>query len=267
MDVAGTIRIPITRTVSVSVDRLVDALFNVPTEPYITAAGKTAFPATTRDEKLLYHADAVFGRFTVTGGFSFRQRDDAGGGNGVSDAPFPYTVSSTEHHYGYLGVTYLTSPIRWLANSSFALNVNGYAQPVDHHVGTLCSASLVDTGVCTTAGSVYYVNEDPHQNMYYESSQSVALMIPLHPNLTITVSETIGALNFYENADGPYRWDDYDVEAITKKFSPTFSLTMRHQALHQALQGYPFPYPQAINTGVYDIYADFHFDLNQLVHR
>ncbi|MGD1068453.1 MAG: hypothetical protein ABR975_16720 [Vulcanimicrobiaceae bacterium] len=265
LDVGGTVRVPITSTVSVSFDRLVDGFFNVPTLPYITAAGKTVYTATTRDEKLVYRADAQFNRFTLEGGFSFRQRDDAGGGNGVTNAPYPYTYSSTEHHYGYVGVTYATSPISWLLGSVFSVNVNGYAQPVDHHVGELCSAALFASGVCSAPTGVWYLNEDPHQNMYYEMSEGGTLLIPLHPNVIVQFTEIIGALNFYENADGPYRYNGYDIEAITKKFTPFFSLTMRHQGLHQSQQGYPFPSPQTINTGVYDIFATFHVDFNKLL--
>jgi hypothetical protein len=266
IDVGGTVRFPITPNFSLSFDRLVDGLFNVPTEPYIGANGKPVYPSTTRDEKLLYRGDLVLKRFTVEAGFSFRQRDDAGGGNGVSDAPFPYTVSSTEHHYAYLGVTYRTPPVHALLNSSFLFNVNGYAQNVDHNVGALCSAALVAGGKCATAGSVYYIDEDPGLQRYYEMSETAAIFIPFKPGVIVTVSDTAGALNFYENAAGPYRWTSYDVEMITKSFSPTFSLSLRHQQLHQVEQGYPFPFPQGIDTGSYDIFATFHVDFNRIFH-
>jgi hypothetical protein len=266
LDVGGTVRFPITRNFSLSFDRLVDGLLNVPTDPYIGANGKYVYPATTRDEKLLYRGDLQLKQFTVEAGFSFRHRDYAGGGNGVSAAPFPYTVSSTEHHYAYLGVTYRTPPVHALLNSSFSFNVNGYAQNVDHNVGALCSAALVTAGKCAAAGTVYYIDEDPGLQRYYEMSESAAIFIPFKPGVIVTVSDTAGALNFYENAGGPYRWTSYDVEMITKSFSPTVSLSLRHQQLHQVVQGYPFPFPQAIDTGSYDIFATFHVDFNRLFH-
>jgi hypothetical protein len=266
IDVGGTVRIPLSTMLSVSFDRNVEGTLNQPVQTFIAANGTVTAPAATRDVILVYRADAQLKQLTVEGGFSFRHREFATGASGVSGAPFPFTVSSTEHHFGYVGLTYATKPISGFLNSWFALNVTGYGQNVDHHVGALCSAALVKSGACGTAGSVYYINEGAGQDRYYESSESLAWLIPFKPGVVVTLKETIGALNFYENAVGPYRWDSYDVEMITKKFNPTFSLSLRHQHLHQALQGYPFPFPQALDVGSIDILADFHLDFNHLGH-
>ena len=78
--------------------------------------------------------------------------------------------------------------------------------------------------------------------------------------------ETWGALNFYENALFPYRWNSAITEQITKRFSPNFSLSMNHQDYHQIPQGAPESYPNDIHVGAWNIFADFHLDLNQMFH-
>ncbi len=274
LDVGGTIKLPVTKAFSLSFDRNVGGTLDQPTvgNSGPTTANPVGAGNNSRDVVLVFRGDLQLNQFIIEAGDSFRHRIWNGGSilhNNISAQPFPYTLSSTEHHYGYLGVTYATKPDKYfLGGTNFVFNITGDAQNVDHHVAVLCSAANVRTGEfgCTRAESVGYKDENRAQDRYYESTQSVAMNIPLRPSTTITLKDTWGALNFYENANFPYRWNGAVTEQITKRFSPNFSLSMNHQDLHQTLQGAPDVYPNAIHVGAWNIFADFHLDLNQMFH-
>jgi hypothetical protein len=57
------------------------------------------------------------------------------------------------------------------------------------------------------------------------------------------------------------------VVQATKKFNNIFSLSMRVQDQHYAIQGFPYPAPNANHVQSIDVLGDFHFDLNQLIHH
>jgi len=190
--------------------------------------------------------------FNVEGGLSFRHQID---GPGASRAAFPHTVSSTEWHYGYLGVAYTTKPIRALLNTRFMVGVTGEYQPVDQHVAV------------ERNGRVAYINENPHQNQYYDSTETVGVTVPVGKDLNVSYQESFGAVDFYENAPFPYHWDGFIVVDVTKKFNEYFSLTLRDQRENFAPQGAPLPYPNATHIESISVLADFHLDLNKVVHH
>ncbi|HZO95234.1 MAG TPA: hypothetical protein VFB22_15920 [Candidatus Baltobacteraceae bacterium] len=274
MDLGGTFKVPITKQLSVSFDRLVGGTLDQPTVGNAgpTAANPIGAGVNSHDVILVERADYAINQFTVEVGESFRHRIWAGGAvlhTTISAQPYPYTLASVEHHYGYLGLTYATKPDKYfLGGTNFVFNITGDAQNVDHHVATLCTAGMVTAheNLCTTAGTVGYHDENPGTDRYYETTQSVAMNIPLRPTTTLTFKDAWGALNFYENAPFPYRWSSAFTAQITKRFSPIFSLSMSHQDYHQIPQGAPDPYPNAIHVGAWNVFADFHLDLNQMIH-
>jgi hypothetical protein len=251
LDVGGTIQIPITRALSFSFDRSVGGTLDQASER-VLYNGVPTYPTVTRDALLVERLDYQVNQFTIEAGLSYRHRIDAAAG--VSTGRYPYTVSSSEWHYGYLGVTYTTVPIRGLANSRFTFNVTADDQPVDHHVAV------------QGAHGVTYIDENPHKNHYYESTETVGVMIPVNHGLTVTVRDSWGAGNFYENAPFPYRWDSAFLIAVTKKFNNVFSLTLRDQNQHYAPQGAPYAFPNVNHVESIDVLADFHLDTNKLGH-
>jgi hypothetical protein len=254
LDVGGTIKIPITPALSFSFDRNVEGALNQAPERVITGAGPV-YPIDYRDVILTERLDYQLKHFVIEGGLAFRHRLQ---GLGASTGRFPSTVSSTEAHYGYLGVTYTTPQIRALGGSQFILGVTGYEQPVDQHVAVLNPAMNLVT----------YINENPHQNRYFDTQQQVGIVIPVDPKHGFTVSarDLWGAANWYENSPFPWRWDANIVLSATKKFNDSFSLTLRTQDQHYAPQGFPFPTPNVDHVESIDVLADFHVDLNKLVH-
>jgi hypothetical protein len=254
LDLGGTIKIPITRALSFSFDRGVEGALNQAPERILTSAGAT-YPIDYRDVVLTERLDYQFKHFVIEGGLAFRHRES---GNGVSTGRYPSTISSTEAHYGYLGVTYTSPGVRALGGSQFILGITGYEQPVDQHVAVLNPATNLVT----------YVNEDPHQTRYFESQQQVGVIIPVDPKhgFSFTARDLWGAANFYENSPFPWHWDSDVVLSATKKFSNTFSLTLRTQDQHYAPQGYPFPTPNVNHVESIDVLADFHVDLNTFGH-
>jgi hypothetical protein len=65
---------------------------------------------------------------------------------------------------------------------------------------------------------VYYVDENPHQNRYYDTQQQVGIVIPFDPKhgFAVSVRDLWGAANWYENQPGPWQWDADIVFAATK---------------------------------------------------
>jgi hypothetical protein len=303
VDLGGTVRIPITRKLNLLFDRVTEGTLNQPLECVIQAAapgGAAArvCPSDSRDILLQYHATYAFDRFlTLDVGDSFRHRIWTNGGNGVSTVPYlcnnngqstgpNCTVSSTEHHFGYAGLTYTTKPFRNYWNSVFAFSMTADHQNVDHHVGMVCSAALIGTLhqaasqlTCPNGnGNVGYFDENPAQSAYWESTQGVSWILPVDPRhgVTFLANERWGALNFYENpgifgnfgttTGEPYRWNSALTLQLSKRFSPGFTLAMRHSDFHSVPQGTPFVAPNAIHVGSWDLIGTFHVDTNTFFH-
>jgi hypothetical protein len=254
LDIGGTILIPITRALSFSFDRNVNGTFNVASERVIESTG-TVFPTDARDVVLVERLDYQYKQFVFEGGLSFRHRMD---GTGVSGASYPYTISSTEWHYGYLGATYLSPPVRAILGSRFVFGITGEDQPVDKHVAVLNPVTKL----------VSYIDEHPNQNQYYEMTESAGIIIPVDAEhgISATAKFNLGAGAYYENSPFPYRYSTV-VLGATKRFSNLFSLTVRATNVHGMEQGYPYPVPSVIHNEVLDVLADFHIDTNHLFGR
>lgn len=247
-------------------DRITEGTLHQPLEPQ-----GAILPANSRDVLLQYHGTYNLTKnMTIDIGDSFRHRIWASGGPNVSNRPYPTTVSSTEHHFGYVGLAYVTKPWKGLLNSTFVLAEMVESQNVDHHVGVLCSKANVTAAEfgCTTAGMVGVRDINPGVSRYYETTQGVTWIVPVDRKhgTTFVANERWGALNFYENQPYPWRWTSALSAQLNKQFSPGFTLTMRHQDLHEANIGAPFPSPSVVHVGSYDILGTFHLDTNQLFH-
>ncbi|HEX3467253.1 MAG TPA: hypothetical protein VHT05_04175 [Candidatus Elarobacter sp.] len=311
VDVGGTVRIPVTRKLSLNFDRLVEGTLNQPLECVLqpSAPGGVAArvcPNDSRDVILQYHATYAFDRhFTADLGDSFRHREWNSGASGVSSVPFMCdnggnstgsncTVSSTEHHYGYLGLSYTTSPIHEFFNSSFVFSETGDMQNVDHHIAVLCTTAAqgiygsrltcptgVGAGAVTTGNGNYhvgYLDGNPNQSVYYETTQGITWILPIDARhgTTFTLNDRWGALNFYENStfipafgtttEVPYRWATALTYQLNKRFSPGFTLSLRHSDYHSEPQGSPFVAPNAIHVGSWDVIGTFHIDTNSWFH-
>jgi hypothetical protein len=267
LDLGGTVRIPVTRNFSLLFDRITEGTINQPLECVIQGGARVC-SSDSRDILLQYHGLYTFNRYlSVDIGDSFRHRIWNSGASGVSNVPFPYSVSSTEHHFAYLGFNYTTKPFKELLNSTFVFSETLDAQNVDHHVGVLCTAANKALGAnCTglAATQVGYLDERPNQNVYYETTQGVSMIIPVDVKrgVAMLLNERWGALNFYENAVFPYRWNSALTYQLSKRFSPGFTLALRHSDYHAIPQGAPFAFPNAIHVGSWDVIGTFHVDTN-----
>jgi hypothetical protein len=300
LDLGGTVRFPITRQFNLLFDRITEGTVNQPLECVLqpSVPGGAAARVCSNDSRdiiLQYHATYAFNRFlTLDVGDSFRHRIWTNGGNGVSNVPYlcnnngrstgaNCTVSSTEHHFGYAGLSYTTKPFHDLWNSSFSFAETVDRQNVDHHVGMVCSAALIGALNAAGAGSqltcpngngnVGYFDENPRQSQYWETTQGVTWILPVDPRhgTTFTLNERWGALNFYENptinpvfgttVGEPYRWASALTYQINKRFSPGLTLSLRHSDYHSlGTQGTPFVSPNSIHVGSWDAIATFHVD-------
>jgi hypothetical protein len=285
MDLGGTVRLPVTRKFSLFFDRLTEGTLNQPLACIRIQAehGAIDCPNDSRDVILQYHGTYTFDRhWSLDVGDAFRHREGVVSGSGISAVPFPYTVSSTEAHDGYAGLSYATSPVAGLLHSVFVFGLTGSAQNVDHHVAALCSAANKATyagnglpASCAglAAGNVGYFDENPHQSVYYESTQSVSMIVPVDPKhgTSFLANERWGTLNWYENAalfggiGIPYRWNSALTLQLNKRFSPGFTLSLRHSDYH-AIPGMALPLPNAIQVGSWDIIGTFHLDTNTWFH-
>ena len=293
IDLGGTVRFPITRKLNLFFDRITEGPINQGLECVIQPPGGRLCSSDTRDIILQYHATYAFNRFlTMDVGDSFRHRIWSSGGNGVSTVPFlcnnsgqstgaNCTVSSTEHHFAYLGFSYTTKPIAELLHSTFVLSLTGDAQNVDHHVGIVCSVASRALGAnCTNLvnGQVGFIDQNPRQSVYYETTQGISMIVPVDPKhgTSLLLNERWGALNFYENAgfsgttagaiSAPYRWNTAFLYQLSKRFSPGFTLALRHTDYHAIPQGAPFLFPNAIHVGSWDVISTFHVDTNTFFH-
>jgi hypothetical protein len=165
--------------------------------------------------------------------------------------------------------------------STFVFNLTGDAQNVDHHVAILCSKASRTLGANCNGlvnGQVGFIDQNPRQSVYYETTQGVSMIVPVDPKhgTSLLLNERWGALNFYENAgfsgttagaiSAPYRWNSSFTYQLSKRFSPGFTLAMRHTDLHATTQGAPFLFPNAIHVGSWDIIGTFHVDTNTFFH-
>jgi hypothetical protein len=159
-------------------------------------------------------------------------------------------------------------------------------QNIDHHVGMVCSAALIaslhqaaNQLTCPNGnGNVGYYDENPSQSQYYETTQGVSWILPVDPRhgVSFLANERWGALNFYENPGifgnfgttigEPYRWNSALTLQLSKRFSPGFTLAMRHSDFHSVPQGTPFVAPNAIHVGSWDLIGTFHVDTNTFFH-
>jgi len=285
VDVGGTVRFPITRKLNLFFDRITEGTLNQPLDCIqIAGVPERTCPNDSRDVILQYHGTYQFDRhWTLDVGDSFRHREFNSGASGVSAVPYPFSVSSTEHHYGYAGLSYTTSPIAELLHTVFVFSFTGDAQNVDHHVGALCTAgnkaTFANNGLPASCGTmpataVGFFDENPHQSVYYESTQGVSAIIPIDPKhgTSFLLNERWGALNFYENptllVGGigiPYRWNSALTYQLNKRFSPGFTLSVRHSDYH-AIPGMALPAPNAIHVGSWDVIGTFHVDTNSWFH-
>ena len=186
----------------------------------------------------------------------------------------------------------MTKPWKDFWNSSFALAETVDRQNVDHRVAVACTAANLPpartalppaqlTGCPAVANplAIGYYDENPSQSAYFETTQGITWILPvdIKHGTTFTLNERWGALNFYENpglfpafgttTGQPYRWSSALTYQLSKRFSPGFTLAMRHSDFHSlATQGTPFVQPNDIHVGSWDIIGTFHLDLNSWFH-
>ncbi|HEY0381085.1 MAG TPA: hypothetical protein VGC72_02690 [Candidatus Elarobacter sp.] len=303
LDLGGTVRIPVTRKFNLFFDRITEGTLNQPLECVIQpavpgGAAARACPSDSRDILLQYHATYAFDRFLALDvGESFRHRIWTNGGNGTSTVPYlcnnngqstgaNCSVSSTEHHFGYASFIYTTKPVKNWWNSTFVFTETVERQNVDHHVGMVCSALLIASLhqaasqlTCPNGnGNVGYYDENPSQSAYFETTQGISWILPVDPRhgVSFLLNERWGALNFYENpaiignfgttTGVPYRWNSALTYQLSKRFSPGFTLALRHSDFHSVPQGTPFVAPNAIHVGSWDVIGTFHVDTNTFFH-
>ncbi len=304
VDVGGTVRIPVTRRLNLLFDRVTEGTINQPTDCILTPSGAGGTGATvrscgnaTRDIILQYHATYAFDRYvTLDVGDSFRHRVWATNGGGVSSVPYlcnnngtatgaNCSISSTEHHYGFAGLSYTTKPWKDLWNSQFSLAETVSRQNVDHHVAMLCTAPVRASVLgpqlsCPNGnGNIGYYDENPSTSAYWETTQGVTWILPVDARhgTTFTLNERWGTLNWYENPavspitgttiGEPYRWASALTYQLNKRFSPGFTISLRHSDFHSlATQGTPYFPPNAIHVGSWDVLGTFHLDTNSWFH-
>jgi hypothetical protein len=265
LDVGGTFRLPITPGIYAAFDRVVEGTLNVPNARVTTSKNAYTYPAFSRDSVIVTRLDELpFKGLQVEEGLYFRHR--IVGGTNTSNNPNPPTISSTEAHFAYAGITYATPGFRPLLGSYLTFNINGDAQNVDHHVG--CTGSLFTSGNFTApcVGGVFDPN--PGQSRVLETDQYVQLTVPVDPKhgLTLTGQNRWGALNFYENAPFPYRWTTSQTYLLTKRFNRVFSLSLRAKDQWAVASGAPYVKPNSQHNGTIDILADFKVDTNTFAH-
>jgi hypothetical protein len=273
IDYNATIKEPITKDFSVTFDRVIGGTLDVPlARVAIAIPGKPSalvYPGVSRDIVLFYHGTYVYKKYwTLDVGDAFRHREFNSGGNGVSAAPFPASVSSTEAHWAYAGLSYATHPIKELGGTYFTLTEQVQESNVDHNVGVLCTAANAAAGTfgCKAAGTAGVQDENPNQNKYYTTQQTVGVTVPLGHGSAIAFQDGWGALSWYENAPFPYRYSGIEQLVLSKRFSPVFTSAIRVRQYYQLPQGAPFPAPNVIHLGSFDLVGTFHIDTNSFIH-
>jgi hypothetical protein len=264
LDVGGTIKIPITPAISAAFDRVVEGTLAAPNARVTNAENAYIYPVFFRDALIVERLDEQFHRFTLEEGLAFRHR--IVGGANTSNNPFPPTISSTEAHYGYVGLSYVTAPIAWLHNSFITLNINADTQAIDHHVG--CRGTVFTSGNFKAPCVAGVFDPNPSQNRVWETDQYVQLTIPIDKKngLTATAQDRWGALNFYENAAFPYRWATSQTYLFTKRFDRVLAVSIRLRDQTALAIGAPYVRPNAQHNGTVDLLADFKLDTNAFLH-
>jgi hypothetical protein len=272
VDVGGTFKLPITPNFSAALDRVVEGTLNVPNAAVtntVTTEGKktttTSYPTYSRDSVLVYRLDEQYKRLQIEEGLYFRHR--IAGGSSTSDNPLLPTIASTEAHYGYVGLTYVSPGVPWLLNSFLSLNINADTQSVDHHVACLLTTFEGVAATCPKGNKTGAINENKLQDRIWETDQYVQLTVPIDRKhgVNFSAQDKWGALNFYENSPFPYRYTTSQTYLFTKRFNRVFALTLRDRD-QWTVQGLPSPYlkPNAQHNGSIDVLADFKVDLNNL---
>jgi hypothetical protein len=265
-DIGGTIKIPITPIVSAAFDRVVEGTLNVPNARVTNAKNEYTYPTYSRDAVLVYRLDEQFKRLQIEEGLYFRHR--IVGGSNTSNNPLLPTISSTEAHYAYGGLTYVTGGIPGLYGTYLTVNINADAQNVDHHVACLLTTLDGVKATCPAGNTTGVIDEDPSKNRYWETDQYVQLTVPVDKRhgVTFSAQDRWGAINFYENALFPYHYNTSQTYLLTKRFNRAFALTLRERDQWGSPQGAPYVTPNAIHNGSIDILADFKLDGNTLGH-
>jgi hypothetical protein len=264
IDVGGTFKLPITPIFSASFDRVVEGTINVPNARVTNAENAYTYPTFSRDVALVYRLDEQFKRLQIEEGLYFRHR--LVGGSNTSNNPLLPTISSTEAHYGYAGLTYVTGGIPGLYGTFLTLNINADAQSIDHHVACLPAELDGVKATCPAGNITGVIDENAAQNRVWETDQFVQLTVPVDKRhgVTFSAQDRWGALNFYENAPFPYRWTTSQTYLITKRFNRVFALSLRARDQWQVPQGAPYVKPNAQHNGTIDVLADFKVDTNNL---
>lgn len=261
LDVGGTFRLPITPGIYAAFDRVVEGTLNVPNARVTTGKNAYSYPAYSRDSVIVTRLDELpFKGLQVEEGLYFRHR--IVGGTNTSNNPFPPTVSSTEAHFGYAGITYATPGVPALHGTFLTFNINVDAQNIDHHVS--CAGTVFTSGNFSVpcVGGVFDPN--PGQSRVLETDQYVQLTVPVDPKhgLTLSGQDRWGALNFYENAAFPYRWTTSQTYLLSKRFNRVFTLSLRAKDQWAVASGAPYVRPNSQHNGSIDILADFKVDTN-----
>ena len=193
----------------------------------------------------------------------FRHR--IAGGSNSSNNPLLPTISSTEAHYGYAGLTYVTGGVPWLLNSFLTLNINADTQSIDHHVACLLTTFEGVEANCPKGNTTGVVDENPLQSRVWETDQYFQVTVPFKHGVTLLAQDRWGALNFYENAPYPYRWTTSQTYLLTKRFNRVFALSLRARD-QWSIQGITSTYakPNSQHNGTIDVLADFKIDTNNL---
>ncbi len=269
LDVGATIRIPVTPSISAAFDRVVGGTLDLPNARVTAAATKTGaepyvYNTFTRDVVLQYRLDETFRRFTFEEGLAFRHR--IVGGSNTSNNPLLPTINSTEAHYGYVGVSYTTPPVKALLNSIFALAINADTQAVDHNVACLLVGRDGVAPTCPKGNTTGIIDENPRHDRVWETDQYVQVTVPVDRKhgLTLLAQDRWGALNFYENAPSPYRYSTSQTYFFTKRFTPVFAISLRVRD-QWVTRGTPVVFPNAQHNGSIDVIANFHLDPNTLL--
>jgi hypothetical protein len=264
LDVGGTIKIPLTPNIAFSFDRNIEGTVNVPNARVTNAEHAYIYNTFARDVVLVSRLDEQFHRLQIEEGLYFRHR--IVGGANTSNNPFPPTTSSTEAHFGYVGLTYAFAPIDFLGGSFFTVNINADTQAIDHHVGCAPGAKAFTSGSFSAPCVNGVFNPNPSQDRVWETDQYVAFTVPFDRKrgFIFSAQDRWGALNFYENAAFPYRWTSSQTYFLTKRFNRVFALSLRTRSQWSVAQGVPYLKPNSQHNGTVDVLADFKIDTNNL---
>ncbi len=154
---------------------------------------------------------------------------------------------------GFLGVSYVTPSIALLNHGFFVLDITVNSS---HHFSSPEALAAIPPGLSLKNNTTQYTTE-----------QAITLVIPVQPRSGVRVAGTFlwGAYDYPIDSPFPI-YTDVFIIAGTKQVSENFGVTVNITNAHQREQGWPFPTPFAIRTSVLSVLADFHLDLNHIVH-